>query len=573
MLLAQGGPLAETQREVDEALAYTKARFELVADAIRTDRQLIRMLRGLLPRFGSLTDADLDEETFEAHLRDPRMAITACWYWIRKLQARFHGNDFAAAVAAAENAAPLLWTSIEFFETAEYHFYAALAHAARHDEVAPEDRARHRDALVAHARRLGEWARQCPDNFRSRAALADAEIARIEGRVADAERLYESALTSARASGFAHDEAIAYEMAARFWRARGYPLFGDAYLQEACALLPALGRRGEGAAAHPPVPRPRQAADVLSSPISLAELPATSPDQLDLLAVIKASQTISGAMGREELVRTLLQIVIEQGGARRARLVRVRDGELEIAAEQTLAPEKDAGETAEPAEPAARAAAGRVPTSILHYVARTRERVVLDDAAADAGRFASDPYLAGARPRSVLCLPIRREGRVVALLYLENELAPGVFTPDRLVALELIAAQVAISLENALLLERRARRPRGGRGRQPAGAHPGRSDGAGVVDVRLQRRLPCAHPPLRARALRLGGHRHRRPRPHRSYRGGAPGSGERTADARAVAALHPALRRPLTGDARHRGRHPDPPSRCRARRRPPPLRG
>ena len=106
------------------------------------------------------------------------------------------------------------------------------------------------------------------------------------------------------------------------------------------------------------------------------------------------------------------------------------------------------------AAPAPRPAAGRVPASILHYVARTRERVVLDDATADAGRFTSDPYLADARPRSLLCLPIRREGRVVALLLLENELAPGVFTPDRLVALELIAAQVAISLENALLLER-----------------------------------------------------------------------------------------------------------------------
>ena len=92
-------------------------------------------------------------------------------------------------------------------------------------------------------------------------------------------------------------------------------------------------------------------------------------------------------MGREELVRTLLQIVIEQGGARRARLVRVRDGELEIAAEQALAPQRDAGETAEPTEPTPRASAGRVPTSILHYAARTRERVVLDDAAADAGRF------------------------------------------------------------------------------------------------------------------------------------------------------------------------------------------
>ena len=573
-LLAQGGPLAETQRDVEEAYAYTKTRFELVADAIRTDRQLIRMLRGLLPRFGSLTDADLDEETFEVRLRDPRMAITASWYWIRKLQARFHGNDFAAAVAAAENAAPLLWTSLEFLETAEYHFYAALAHAGRHDEVAPENRARHRDALVAHAGRLGAWARQCPDNFRSRAALADAEIARIEGRVGDAERLYESALTAARASGFAHDEALAYEMAARFWRARGYPLFGDADLQEACACYRRWGAEGKVQQLTRLYPGlGKQPVVSTLSPISLGELPATSADQLDLLAVIKASQTISGVMGREALVRTLLQIVIEQGGARRACLVRVRDGELEIAAEHTLAPDKDAGEIAEPAEPAPRAAAGRVPTSILHYVARTRERVVLDDAAADAGRFASDPYLAGARPRSVLCLPIRREGRVVALLYLENELAPGVFTPDRLVALELIAAQVAISLENALLLEREHE------GRVEAEAASRRALILGEATALVSSTFDYkdvfrALTRLCVRELcRLGGHRHRRPRPHRPSRGGAPQSGEGGAAARAVGALPRALRRPLAGDERNRGRRPDPPSRCRARAGPSPLRG
>jgi GAF domain-containing protein len=453
LLLAQGAPLAEVQRDVDEAYAYTKAHFDLVADGVWTERQLVRMLRGLLPRFGSLTDAELDEETFEARLREPRMAITACWYWIRKLQARFHGDDFAAAVAAAENAAPLLWTSTDFFETAEYHFYAALAQAGRHDQVAPEHRPRHRDALVAHARWLGASARQCPDNFRGRAALADAEIARIAGRDADAARLYEAALIAARESGFVHGEAVAYERAARFWRARGYTLFSDVYLQQACACYRRWGAGGKVEQLQqltrltPRVGRQLGVSTLsTSSPAALGELPATS-DQLDLLAVIKASQTISGVMGREELVRTLLQIVIEQGGARRACLVRVRDGELEIAAEQTLASEKDAEEAAAPAP-------GRVPASILHYVARTRQRVVLDDAAADAGRFASDPYLADAHPRSLLCLPIRREGRVVALLVLENELAPGLFTADRLVALELIAAQVAISLENALLLER-----------------------------------------------------------------------------------------------------------------------
>jgi len=452
-LLALGGPLADTQREAEDAITYTKTHFPLVADAIRTDRQLIRMLRGLLPRFGSLADAEFDEGEFEARLDDPRMTITACWYWTRKLQARFHANDFAAAVAAAEHAAPLLWTSTEFFETAEYHFFGALARAARHDEAAPEDRSRHREALAAHARQLEEWARRCPDNFRNRAALADAEIARIDGRVADAEHLYEAALRWARDDGFVHNEAIAYELAARFWRARGYPLFADAYVQEACARYRRWGAEGKAqqlARLHPSLAK--------QPPISLGEMPAASPDQLDLLTVIKASQTISSVMGREELVRTLLQIVIEQGGARRARLIRVRGGELEIAAEIDIAfaPDKDAAESAAVSAPAARASGprARVPTSMLHYVARTQTRVVLDDAAADAGRFALDPYLAAARPRSVLCLPIVREGRVVALLYLENDLAPGVFTPERLAALELIAAQVAISLENSFLLER-----------------------------------------------------------------------------------------------------------------------
>jgi predicted ATPase/signal transduction histidine kinase len=449
-LLAQGDPLPEAQREAEEALIFTKrVRFESVADIIDFDVQLIRMLRGLLPRFGSLTDAAFDEESFESRLRDPRWAVTACWYWIRKLQARFHANDFAGAVEAADHAAPLLWTSPEFLETAEYHFYGALARAGRHDEVAPAERAGHREALLAHGRQLATWARHCPENFRNRAALVEAEIARIEGRPAAAEHLYEEALTSARENGFVHNEAVAFEVAGRFWRARGHPIFGDAYLREACERYRRWGAEGKVrqlSRIHPQL--------ASAAPLSLAEARPTSADQLDLLAVIKASQTISGAMGRDELVRTLLQIVVEQGGARRAHLVRVQDGELEVAADMTLGQDEEAGEPppTPDADLAARDPATRVPVSILRYVARTQERVLLDDAAADPGRFASDVYLASARPRSVLCLPIRRERRVAALLYLENDLAPGVFTAERLVALELIAAQAAISLENSLLL-------------------------------------------------------------------------------------------------------------------------
>ena len=161
--------------------------------------------------------------------------------------------------------------------------------------------------------------------------------------------------------------------------------------------------------------------------------------------MVKASQTISGVMVREELLLTLLHLVLEEGGARRALVLFARDGRLEVAAEVSA----DQKPPSSPAAPRA-----NLPDSLIGYVQRTHERVLLDDAAADAGRFSGDAYLARARPRSVLCLPIRRQAEVVALLYLENDLVPGAFTPERLLALELLAAQAAISLENAQLLER-----------------------------------------------------------------------------------------------------------------------
>jgi predicted ATPase/signal transduction histidine kinase len=445
LMLARGDPLADVQAEAETSLVFVEnAHFELPIDSVTIHLQLIRSLRGKGGELGSLDGGSFDEARFERSLRaGERVPITACWYWVRKLQARCLAGDHAAAVAAAEEAEPLLWTSPSFFETAEYHFYGGLARAARHDEVPPGERPRHLAALLAHGRQLAVWARNCPENFAGRSTLVAAEIARVEGRTLDAEGLYAQAIQAARDGGCVQVEASAYEMAARFWRARGLTEIADVHLARALERYRRWGAEGKARRLeqlHPQIVRPGVA---LPATVTLAA-PA---DRLDLMSVIKASQTISGVIDRDELLRTMLEIVVEQGGARRARLILATDGELGIAGDVTKAP---GGDTP---------ASTGVPESILRYVARTQERVLLDDAAADAGRFASDPYLARARPRSVLCLPIRRQADVVALLYLENDLAPGVFTPERLTALELIAAQAAISLENALLLgrERQAR--------------------------------------------------------------------------------------------------------------------
>jgi hypothetical protein len=234
-LLAAGDPLGDAQREAENGLDFArKARFGLVIDIITAQLGLIRTLRGLTPEFGCFNDERFNESQFEHHLQsDPRLALPECWYWIRKLQARVYANDYASAIEAASKAQQLLWTSPSFFELAEYHFYDALARAAHYGALSADERAHHRETLVAHYKQLEVWAENCPQNFANRAALIAAEIARLEGRDADAMRLYEQAIRSARENGFVQNEGLAHEVAARFYTARDFDTIARAYLREA----------------------------------------------------------------------------------------------------------------------------------------------------------------------------------------------------------------------------------------------------------------------------------------------------------------------------------------------------
>src|ERR1700680_3881638 len=180
-LLAAGDPLAAVEREAEHGLAFAqKARFGFVVDCIATQLGLIRTLRGLTPTFGCFDDDQFEEPRIERRLSEnPDLAFVECWYWIRKLQARFFAGDYASAIEASSRAQPLLWTSPSMFETAEYHFYGALSQAASCESAAAGQLRQHVEALVAHHRQHEIWAANCPDNFEHRAALVGAEIARI----------------------------------------------------------------------------------------------------------------------------------------------------------------------------------------------------------------------------------------------------------------------------------------------------------------------------------------------------------------------------------------------------------
>src|SRR5262249_41687205 len=152
---------------------------------------------------------------------NPNLVFAEFYYWTRKLQARFLGGDYAAAADAAIKGERLYWTSAAMFETADFRLYAALAHAGAWDLASPDERPKHFAALSANHRQLEVWAEHSPETFANRAAIVGAEIARIEGRALDAQELYENAIRSAHTNGFVHNEAIANELAGRFYAVRG----------------------------------------------------------------------------------------------------------------------------------------------------------------------------------------------------------------------------------------------------------------------------------------------------------------------------------------------------------------
>ncbi len=441
-LLAAGDPLAECERATDTALAFaTKVRFGSVVDVITGQQRLIRTLRGLTSDLSSFNDEQFDEAQFEQHLEaDPRLALAACLYWIRKLQARVLAGDYASAMQAAAKAEALLWTSHSYFEHAEYHFYGALARAALYDAACAAARAQILSALQVHYDQLATWAESGPDNFEIRRALVAAELARIEGRELDAQRLYERAIAAARDNGFVHNEAIVCECAARFYLARGLALPAQAYLEQARACYARWGADGKVRQLEEQYPQlPARSTDAPAGPLE-------GEARLDLLSVAKASQAISGQIVIDELIDTLLRLVLESAGAQNGCLLLAQGEELVLAAEATVA--QQTVQVRRPAAPVL--SPTHLPLTLLQYVRRTGEPVLLMEASAQHP-FAADPYFAHQPPQSVLCLPVLRQAVLVGLLYLENNLATHAFPPERVQVLELLASQAAISLDNARL--------------------------------------------------------------------------------------------------------------------------
>jgi PAS domain S-box-containing protein len=369
------------------------------------------------------------------------MPLMICWYWVVKLKTRFLSGDHAEALAASDKAKALLWSLAAQIQLLDYFYYTALTVAALYEKASADEQTGWRDLLTAHQEQLREWAENYRPTFGDKHALVSAEIARLEGRDTDAMRLYEQAIQAARENGFVQNEGLAHELAARFYAARGVETIAHACLRNARHCYVRWGAFGKVRQLEQLHPHLRDA-PVPASPTATIGAPV---EQLDVGTMLKAAQAVSGEIVLGELIKTLLRIAVEHAGAERGLLILFPGDEPQIAAEATTG----RGQV-EVALRQTAASPAELPESVLHAVIRTRQSVILDDALAQ-NPFSADEYICQKHARSVLCLPLVKQAKLIGVLYFENNLASHVFTPARISVLELLASQATISLENARL--------------------------------------------------------------------------------------------------------------------------
>lgn len=448
-LLLRGDRLDEVWKEAERGLKFVRsARFIASQTVIVTQQRFIAYMRGSSANFPNTVDSDLDETAFEAGVANEPIPLVACWYWIMKMQARYHSGHYLAALEAGRKAEPLLWSTEMHIQVLDYYFFRGLAIAAAWEQLPENERRKEGKRLARHLRRFSAWVDDGGIIFRDRSALLRAEHARIRHRPLDAERLYEEAIRLSREHRLIQNEALASELAGRFYLLRGFREIGALYLRKARDCYLRWGADGKVQDLDRRYPH-LKIDKALSEPTGTIHAPV---EHLDLGTVIKVSEAVSGEIVLDKLIDTLMRMAIEHAGAQRGLLILSRGDEYWIEAEinsATTAMEVDfRRERVSPAD---------LPESVLRYVVRTKESIVLQDASVPSA-FSADEYLREHQARSILCLPLLRQSRLLGVFYLENRLTAHAFTPTRMSILKLLASEAASSIENAHLYQDLAER-------------------------------------------------------------------------------------------------------------------
>ncbi|MBW4640707.1 MAG: PAS domain S-box protein [Gloeocapsa sp. UFS-A4-WI-NPMV-4B04] len=329
-------------------------------------------------------------------------------------------------------------------------FYHSLALLSLSLEASSSEKEAWLSCVSSNQEKMQKWASHAQMNYLHKFYLVEAEKARVLGQFLEAEELYERAIAGAAENEYIQEEALAYELAAKHYLARGREKIAQTYMKEAHYCYDRWGATAKVKDLEKRYPQFfSQSSRAASTSIPITAETITNPfhTAFDLASVMKASQAISREIELKQLLRSLMQTLIENAGAQTGYLILENSGEWSIEAACELNADENACATQ---VLQSIPIADQLPESIIQYVIRTLKPVTLNDATRE-GAFINESYIQQNQAQSVFCLPLLNQAKLIGVLYLENQLAAGVFTPERSQVLQLLSTQAAIAIENANL--------------------------------------------------------------------------------------------------------------------------
>lgn len=413
--------------------------------------QMILALTGKTHHPSMMGSDTFNEEEFFKSLEENNFPLSLFFVYVFKMQLTFLFERYEETIEVGKKAEAIANAVKGHPINIEKDFYYSLAIC----QLASERRDESVTALLKEVRpclkRMKKFAASCPENYLHKYLLIKAEMSRLEGEKEKTIELYDKAIDSARENDYIQNEAIANELFAKFWLAQNKLNLAKQYIVEAHYDYYCWGADAKVKELEDKYPQilNRRSKDKPVDSSSSEKMPELQNQTMDLAAIFKTSEILSAEIELDTLMKELLKIVLENAGAERALLILEKEGKWIIQAEKKY---NDVDlNVNKPIEKGHNFMA----LSLIMYVLRTKEAVVLDEAEKE-GLFTSDPYIVFNHVKSLMALPLTHQGKMIGVLYLENNLTSKAFTPERVEILKLLSSQMANSLENALLYSRQA---------------------------------------------------------------------------------------------------------------------
>jgi predicted ATPase/signal transduction histidine kinase/CheY-like chemotaxis protein/tRNA A-37 threonylcarbamoyl transferase component Bud32 len=453
---AVGKELVEVEREMTK---YSEAIRQIKQEAALTWNQIYQQSVSNLMEC-SINPCRLIGESYNEEIGLPQHKAandgTAIFVvYFHKLFLCYLFSEYAQAVENSTLAESYLISVAGTAIVPLYYLYDSLAKLATYRESSTQAQSEILKKVALSQEKMKHWAHYAPMNYLHKYHLVQAETARVLGQLLEAAEFYEQAILGAKDNEYIQEEALAYELAAKFYLSRSRGKIAQTYMKEAHYCYERWGATAKVKDLETKYPQllthsPSVTRTIATRTTNSATITgASSGEALDLATVMKASQAISGEIVLEQLLSSLIQILIENAGAQTGYLILHKDGEwvIEARSEVDSSASVDAYTTrvlqSIPIDK-------HLPIAIINYIVRTKESLVLNDATRE-GSFTDEPYIKEHQTKSILCAPLLNRSKLIGLFYLENNLSVGAFTPERLEVLNLLSSQATISIENANL--------------------------------------------------------------------------------------------------------------------------